>query len=144
MDTLAPEAAAMHQPCPLNTCSDDFSTAATHPDLSPSRLIPFTPSISLYSRCVPSPWSWEALCILLQGGLLVSRTMLTEVVSSLEGTVGRHIMNAVSVPSTLRSNGNALLQGLRCRSPPIALLEALQSQHSQSRFPGRCCRRCPP
>mmetsp|Transcript_29019 Transcript_29019/g.81751 ORF Transcript_29019/g.81751 Transcript_29019/m.81751 type:complete len:694 (-) Transcript_29019:246-2327(-) len=50
--------------------------------------------LKILSVCVPSIWSKEAGLIFLQGTLLISRTILTEVVSTLEGRVGRHIMNA--------------------------------------------------
>jgi hypothetical protein len=50
---------------------------------------------------VPSVFSKEAGLIAVQGALLISRTLLTEFVSSLEGRVGRSIMNAVRRPTFL-------------------------------------------
>eukprot|EP00193_Tetraselmis_chui_P021604 CAMPEP_0177786864 /NCGR_PEP_ID=MMETSP0491_2-20121128/21161_1 /TAXON_ID=63592 /ORGANISM="Tetraselmis chuii, Strain PLY429" /LENGTH=369 /DNA_ID=CAMNT_0019308125 /DNA_START=54 /DNA_END=1161 /DNA_ORIENTATION=+ len=50
--------------------------------------------LKILSICVPSVFSKEAGLIAVQGALLISRTLLTEFVSSLEGRVGRSIMNA--------------------------------------------------
>jgi len=44
---------------------------------------------------VPSVFSWEALLVLLQGGLLVSRTLLTDYISRIEGYAGRAITSLV-------------------------------------------------
>mmetsp|Transcript_27157 Transcript_27157/g.68274 ORF Transcript_27157/g.68274 Transcript_27157/m.68274 type:complete len:690 (-) Transcript_27157:56-2125(-) len=50
--------------------------------------------LKILTICVPGLFSKEAGLIAIQGALLVSRTLLTEAVSSLEGRVGRNIMNA--------------------------------------------------
>mmetsp|Transcript_5153 Transcript_5153/g.11220 ORF Transcript_5153/g.11220 Transcript_5153/m.11220 type:complete len:766 (-) Transcript_5153:214-2511(-) len=42
----------------------------------------------ILSICVPSPFSKEALLILIQGGLLVSRTLLTDWIARIEGWSG--------------------------------------------------------
>jgi hypothetical protein len=39
--------------------------------------------------------SWPALLVLLQGGLLVSRTLLTDAISRVEGRAGRAITSLV-------------------------------------------------
>ncbi len=47
------------------------------------------------NSCVPSPFSKEAGLILLQGCLLVSRTLLTDYISRVEGYCGRSIVSLV-------------------------------------------------
>uniref|UniRef100_A0A061SM41 ATP-binding cassette, subfamily D (ALD), member 3 n=1 Tax=Tetraselmis sp. GSL018 TaxID=582737 RepID=A0A061SM41_9CHLO len=78
----------------------------------------------ILSLCVPGLWSREAALIAAQGGLLVSRTLLTEVVSTLEGISGRHITNGdwplfvrsllkfagICVPAALVNAGLKLMQ----------------------------------
>ena len=46
-------------------------------------------------RCVPKLLSREALLILIQGGLLVSRTFLTDRISRIEARAGRHLIAQV-------------------------------------------------
>ena len=71
--------------------------------LSPS-LFPRSPvyvcSAHLYRRpclrsCVPGPLSREAGLVLLQGCLLVSRTLLTDYISRVEGYCGKSITSLV-------------------------------------------------
>ena len=47
-------------------------------------------------RCVPRLLSREALLVLVQGGLLVSRTFLTDRISRIEARAGRHLIAQVS------------------------------------------------
>ncbi|KAI8470101.1 MAG: ABC transporter transmembrane region 2-domain-containing protein [Monoraphidium minutum] len=47
--------------------------------------------LTILHICVPSPLSKEALLVLLQGGLLVSRTLLTDYISRIEGFCGQAI-----------------------------------------------------
>ncbi|GBF95731.1 hypothetical protein Rsub_08713 [Raphidocelis subcapitata] len=47
--------------------------------------------ITILRICVPGLLSREALLVALQGGLLVSRTLLTDVISRIEGSAGRAI-----------------------------------------------------
>ncbi|GFR51705.1 hypothetical protein Agub_g14150 [Astrephomene gubernaculifera] len=47
----------------------------------------------ILSICVPSPWSKEALLILAQGCLLVSRTLLTDYISRVEGYCGSTLVS---------------------------------------------------
>lgn len=49
--------------------------------------------LTILSICVPSPISKEALLIFIQGILLVSRTLLTDSISSLEGYCGRSLVS---------------------------------------------------
>jgi hypothetical protein len=46
-------------------------------------------------RCVPQLLSKEALLILIQGALLVSRTFLTDRISRIEARAGRHLIAQV-------------------------------------------------
>ena len=43
--------------------------------------------------CVPAPLSKEALLVLVQGVLLVSRTLLTDYISRVEGYCGRALVS---------------------------------------------------
>ncbi len=47
------------------------------------------------SSCVPSLLSWEFLLVVAQGGLLVSRSLLTDYVARIEGYAGRAITSLV-------------------------------------------------
>jgi hypothetical protein len=73
---------------------------------------------------VPSPFSREALLVLLQGGLLVSRTLLTEHIARVEGFCGRSIISlqfdkfgqallafaALGVPAAVVNSGLKFMQ----------------------------------
>lgn len=74
--------------------------------------------------CLPSPWSAEAALVASQGVLLVSRTLLTDLVSRLEGAAGRNVIQgnfqglvrvmalfcATAVPATLVNAGLKYMQ----------------------------------
>lgn len=74
--------------------------------------------------CVPSPWSREALLILGQGVLLVSRTLLTDYISRVEGYCGSSLVSqqfdkfwrglwafaAVGVPAAVVNSGLKYMQ----------------------------------
>jgi ABC-type uncharacterized transport system fused permease/ATPase subunit len=75
-------------------------------------------------RCVPSPWCAEAGLVYAQGLLLVARSLITELVSRLEGYAGRWIIQknpqrlsrvlasfvAVSVPAAVVNAGLKYMQ----------------------------------
>lgn len=77
-----------------------------HHTRPPSSLrVPLTPTRHSLPRllpplrtqsCVPGLLSKEALLVLVQGGLLVSRTLLTDYISRIEGHCGRAITSLVS------------------------------------------------
>jgi hypothetical protein len=46
--------------------------------------------------CIPGPLSQEAVLVLIQGCLLVSRTLLTDYISRVEGHAGKAITSLVS------------------------------------------------
>jgi len=48
------------------------------------------------ARCVPGWCTKEALLVLIQGGLLVSRTLLTDYISRVEGNCGKYLTSLVS------------------------------------------------
>ncbi|KAG2489276.1 hypothetical protein HYH03_012296 [Edaphochlamys debaryana] len=74
--------------------------------------------------CVPSPWSREALLVLGQGVLLVSRTLLTDYISRVEGYCGSSLVSlqfdafwrglgafaAIGVPAALVNSGLKYMQ----------------------------------
>ncbi|GIL93564.1 hypothetical protein Vretimale_11706 [Volvox reticuliferus] len=80
--------------------------------------------LRILSICVPSPWSREAGLILAQGCLLVSRTLLTDYISRLEGYCGSTLVGqqfdkfwralwafaGIGVPAALVNSGLKYMQ----------------------------------
>lgn len=77
----------------------------------------------IMSICIPGPFSAEAGLIYVQGAMLVARTVLSDMVSRLEGEVGRYIIAAddkvrgtmisfvlLSVPAALVNSGLKYMQ----------------------------------
>lgn len=52
--------------------------------------------VRLRCRCVPGVFTKEFLLVLIQGGLLVSRTLLTDYISRVEGYCGKSLTSLVS------------------------------------------------
>ena len=83
-------------------------------------------------RCVPRVLSKESLLILLQGGLLVSRTFLTDRISRIEARAGRHLIAQVklftcmlSLPVTNATVPVLYLLHMICADENILLLAEL-------------------
>lgn len=73
---------------PRHALPHDAAPLGPHPGCAPSSL-PAAPS------CVPSWYSKEAALIGIQGCLLVSRTLLTDYISRVEGHCGRSLISLV-------------------------------------------------
>lgn len=107
------------------------------PDLTPASM----------ERCVPSIWSKEALLILIQGGLLVSRTLLTDWIARIEGTSGSSIINldfitfgwaqiefaAVGIPAAIVNSGLKFMQKQIELAFQSRLTEHLHSHYCRNR-----------
>lgn len=80
--------------------------------------------VKILGICVPSPWCLEAWLVYAQGALLISRTLITDLTSRLEGAAGRRIISgqyqalvkvvyailATAVPATLVNAGLKYMQ----------------------------------
>jgi hypothetical protein len=62
---------------------------------------------SLPCSCVPGLFTREAFLVLVQGGLLVSRTLLTDYISRVEGYCGRALTSLVRMDAAACFTQNA-------------------------------------
>lgn len=71
----------------------------------------YVAAISLFCSCVPGLFTREAFLVLVQGGLLVSRTLLTDYISRVEGYCGKALTSLVGSCSCCSMQLHWLMQG---------------------------------